>query len=386
MLARGRQSAGHFWWRATEPIPARPERLAATDDRDEVPITAPPQQHVPYPPPVASPKPVASRPFDCDRPAKAADLGAYRPTASGDAEGSQPARSGGTSPPHTVAFEQISGVEGVYGPIPPGARRRLVRRRHALLAAGFAGALLFAVSTDFGRHVRHIDSMAGELDRLLVALGFGINEISLSGHRHTLDQDVFRALGASGATLLTLDVAAARSRVEALPWIESATLVRVFPDKLQVELRERKPAAVWHDGDRTALVDAEGRVLSYVAASLLPKGLPHIAGTGAPAAAVELREALARYPGVASRVRVAHRISDRRWDLELANGARVKLAAGATAASLERLVSFEQETRWLNHAGQVVDLTVPRSIAVSTPVPRGGASRSLVREAPARPL
>ena len=322
---------------------------------------------------------------DHDRPAKTIDLGAYRPLASEEPQDDSRAQRRSSSRSE-VTFEQISGIEGVYGPVPPGARRAVGRRRHALFAAGFAGALLFAATTGFGRHVRQTDTISREIDHLLISLGFGINEISLTGHRHTLDQDVYRALGAERATLLTLDVEAARQRVESLPWVATATLVRIFPDKLRVELSERKPSAIWHDGERTALVDVDGRVLSYVAASLLPNGLPHLAGDGAPVAAPELRDALARYPGVAAHVRVARRVGGRRWDLELTNGARVKLAAGAVADSLARLVRLEQDTRWLDRKGQVVDLTVPRSIAVSTPVPHAEAPRASARDAPARPL
>jgi cell division protein FtsQ len=262
-----------------------------------------------------------------------------------------------------------------------------VRRRHTLLAAGFLGALAFAASTGFGRHVRHVEAISEEIDRMLVASGFGINEISLTGHHHTPDQDVFRALGAGHATLLTLDVDAARRRVETLPWIETATLVRIFPDKLRVELRERKPSAIWHDGDRTALVDADGRLLEYVAPTRLPNGLPQIAGAGAPVAAGDLRKSLVRFPSIASRVRLASRIGDRRWDIELTNGTRVKLAAGDAAASLERLVRLERQTGSLDHVGQVVDLTVLRSIAISSPAPVRGIPRAPTRgDAPARPL
>lgn len=347
-------------------------------------VTAPPE-HSPQPAASSPAKPTLNQPRDHERPTVAGDLGRYRPTAGDSGEDGPPPRAKGAQHQAT-AFERISGVEGVYGPIPPGTRMPLVRRRYALVAAGFAGALLFAAATGFGRNVRHVESLSGELDRLLVALGLGINEISLTGHRHTLDQDVFRALGAGRATLLTLDFDAARARVESLPWIESATLVRIFPDKLRVELRERHPAAIWHDGERTALVDAEGRVLSYVPASDLPAELPQIAGPGAPVAALELRDALARYPAIASRVRLAKRIGERRWDLELKTGARVKLAAGPTAPSLERLARLERETRGLDHSKQIVDLTVARSIAVSTPVSLRGSQRASARETPARPL
>jgi cell division protein FtsQ len=236
-----------------------------------------------------------------------------------------------------------------------------------LLAAGLVGAVIFAAATGFGRHVRHVDALPAEIDRLLVAAGFGINEVSLSGHHHTLDKDVFAALAAGRSTLLFLDVRAARRRIETLPWVETATVTRIFPDKLKVELRERRPVAVWLDGDRKALLDAEGRVLSYVA-TFVPPGLPQIAGPGAPEAAAELRAALQRFPTVAPRVRLSRRIGARRWDLELTNGATVRLAAGPPTVSLDRLVKLEEETQGLDHGGQIIDLTVPHSIAVSAPV------------------
>ncbi|MEZ5815997.1 MAG: FtsQ-type POTRA domain-containing protein [Hyphomicrobiaceae bacterium] len=386
MHARGRQKAGEFWWRAAEPIPARPEKLASCDDHDEAAAVAHGASHAAANG-VAHLSPNAARtsPEMFARHRETVDLGAYRPVSTGAPHVNTP-----------VVRPMPAGFPVQVSPLPEPSstpvevfvrpRRGGIRRRHALLAAGLAGALLFAVVTGFGRHVRHVESLSDEADRLLVAAGFGINEVSLSGHRHTLDQDVFRALGAGHATLLTFDVDAARRRLEALPWIESASLQRIFPDKLRVEMRERRPAAVWHDGNRTALVDAEGRVLSYVA-SHVPPDLPRIAGSGAPAASAELRAALAQFPTVASRVHLARRIGDRRWDLELSNGATVKLAAGPIAASLQRLVRLEQETRWLDHSGQIVDLTVPRAIAVSTPAAATGIDkRAAVRHAPLRPL
>jgi cell division protein FtsQ len=329
--------------------------------------------------------PPAGRPIDRTGTAAAADLGAYRPVSAEASSSTRQAETKGAAH-RDVGLKRISGVEGVVGPIPPGAQRALLGRRHTLLAASFLGAIVFAASTGFGQHVRHVEALSGEIDRLLVASGFGINEISLTGHHHTSDQDIFRALDAGHATLLTLDVDAARRRVETLPWIETATLVRIFPDKLRVELRERKPSAIWHDGDRTALVDAEGRLLGYVAPSHLPSGLPHVAGAGAPAAAAELWASLARFPSVAGRMQLARRIGDRRWDIELSNGARVKLAAGDPAASLDRLMRLERQARSLDHAGQVIDLTVPRAIAISTSASGRGVPRAQTREPPVRPL
>jgi cell division protein FtsQ len=262
----------------------------------------------------------------------------------------------------------------------------LLGTRPALLAAGLAGALLFAATTGFGRNVRPSQSLSLGLDRMLVAAGLGINEIAVSGHRHTLDQDIFRVLGAGRSSLLFFDVGAARQRLEALPWIDSASLIRVLPDKLKVEVRERRPAAAWLDGDRVALVDLTGRLLAYVA-TFVPPELPRIAGPGAPEAAAELISALARFPEIAARVHVAHRIGQRRWDLELTGGTRILMAAGPSLPSLQRLVELNHETQVLEQANQVVDLTMSRSIAVSDPTPADAAGRRPgARLPPARPL
>ena len=42
-------------------------------------------------------------------------------------------------------------------------------------------------------------------------------------------------------SIVTLDVTAARERIESLPWVSEVTLRKVYPDTLQIEIKERKP-------------------------------------------------------------------------------------------------------------------------------------------------
>ncbi len=46
-------------------------------------------------------------------------------------------------------------------------------------------------------------------------------------------------------SLVNFDAEAARVRVEALPSIESATIRKVYPNSLIVELVEKQPVAIW---------------------------------------------------------------------------------------------------------------------------------------------
>ena len=81
------------------------------------------------------------------------------------------------------------------------SRRRRSRTAGArLLAVGCIGlaALMFALTTGLDRLPGASDgSLNGNLDadRLARAIGLGIEQVQLAGHRHTLDGDNFRALG-----------------------------------------------------------------------------------------------------------------------------------------------------------------------------------------------
>lgn len=46
----------------------------------------------------------------------------------------------------------------------------------------------------------------------------------------------------------TADLTRVRDALEMLPWVASATVRRIFPDKLVVELRRHKPMALYEDG------------------------------------------------------------------------------------------------------------------------------------------
>lgn len=65
-----------------------------------------------------------------------------------------------------------------------------------------------------------------------------------------------------GSALLLADLDAAERRVEALPWVEEATVVRDMPGTVHVDVVERTPAAVMTDGSRTVLVDPAGRIVA----------------------------------------------------------------------------------------------------------------------------
>src|SRR5690606_11583694 len=71
-----------------------------------------------------------------------------------------------------------------------------------------------------------------QLDRLAVAGGFGISTVEIVGHRYTAEADVVKALALGPHdSQLTYDTAAARQRLEHLPWVARASVRRKLPDR-----------------------------------------------------------------------------------------------------------------------------------------------------------
>lgn len=91
---------------------------------------------------------------------------------------------------------------------------------------------------------------------------FSIRRLDITGIRNA-DRAALEALVRRSlpTNLLLVDPGQVREVVESEPWIKSATVRRVLPDRLVVALEERQPAAVATIDGEFYVVDADGAVL-----------------------------------------------------------------------------------------------------------------------------
>lgn len=218
-----------------------------------------------------------------------------------------------------------------------------------------------------------------EVDRLAELGGLGITHVFLSGHRMTLDSDIFDALALSDSrSLLRFDGASARTRIERLPWIRTAAISRIFPDTISIAVSEREPFAVWSTPGGDKLIDATGRVLGAAAAGSWQE-LPRVAGAGAPQRAARLLAELERHDGLSGRVERAVLVGQRRWTLQLDDGTEVRLPAARGGEALGAFLASAQGEKLLDHGYAVVDLRFPGRLVVRPRRPdaaAGAASRA----------
>jgi cell division protein FtsQ len=87
-------------------------------------------------------------------------------------------------------------------------------------------------------------------------------EIEILQARHVSPEAVRERFAVDvGRSLFWVPLGKRRRAVEEIPWVESAAVERILPDKLRVFLIERTPVAFLRQGNFLWLIDAEGVLL-----------------------------------------------------------------------------------------------------------------------------
>ena len=233
----------------------------------------------------------------------------------------------------------------------------------ALSALFLASALIYGAVIG-GQTARAYDMLTGGIDHLAVAAGFGVNRITVTGQLHATDAAITAALGAGPDTMmLGFDTNAAKARLEAVPWIKHAQVMRLLPSTLQVVVEERTPYAVWQNKGQTYVIDAEGVVLAPALREAYAS-LPLVVGEGAGKSAAQLFAQLTPFGGLTKDVIAAIRVGDRRWTLKLASGLEIMLPDDNIAEALTSLAKLDEEHSVLKRDIAAVDLRLLDRVTV----------------------
>lgn len=138
------------------------------------------------------------------------------------------------------------------GIIPGWARSRWGRILFiALILAVVAAAitLALAVRTFFLRNAQfRIDSS---------------NAIQTVGNNEVSRQAILSVFGPDiGRDIFFVPLTRRRAELETMPWVKTATVMRILPNHLRVSLVERQPVAFLQTGSTISLIDAQGKVLA----------------------------------------------------------------------------------------------------------------------------
>jgi cell division protein FtsQ len=282
-----------------------------------------------------------------------------------------------------------AGFAGEALPIGRSRTRRLVRALEALedlpRGVGTAGAIAFVALT-VGYGIVEGGHGPAVLDAVTARSGFTIDAVRMTGHRETSDSGILAALSIEpGSSLIAFDVAAARERVLTLPWIETTTIQKLYPDTIDVTVTEKAAFARWFDGTATFLIARDGALITdepVVVADYA--GLPLVAGRGAPDKAEAFLALLDAVPGLKPRVKASVRVGDRRWDLVLDSGLTIRLPEDDPAAAIAEVAHLDATGGLLGRDIVAVDLRLADRMVVRLDKKAAERRRAELAKKPAR--
>lgn len=262
------------------------------------------------------------------------------------------------APPHRVV---LRGERSAHGSLrwrirldrPAPRKLEIALTVAVLLGAGLLGAerggQLDAVTAQYG----------GVGDWIACTLRLGVRMVTVSGAMHMSERKILAIAGVDDKKSLPFfDVAQARARLEADPLIKQASVRKLYPNQIVIEIVERTPYAVWQkDGDVRAIA-ADGAPIDEVNDGRYAD-LPFVVGEGANGRVREFVALLDAMDELKPRVEAGVLVDQRRWNLRLKSGVDIKLPESDPEAAIAELLTLQRQSRILEKDVLALDFRVP---------------------------
>jgi cell division protein FtsQ len=216
-----------------------------------------------------------------------------------------------------------------------------------------------------GGHVEELTSALSDTRNAIAnSAGFRITAVAINGRKQLTQDEVLAIGGVNGrSSLLFLDAEAVRDRLKANPWIAEATVLKLYPGQLQIDIVERSAFALWQQDGRLSVISDDGAVLEpYLSRRFI--SLPLVVGKGAETRARDFLALLARYPQVHALTKAAIFVGERRWNLRLKDGLDIRLPENDVGNALAALSTLDKEDRLFSRDIVAIDMRLPDRLAV----------------------
>ncbi|MEJ1161565.1 cell division protein FtsQ/DivIB [Prosthecomicrobium sp. N25] len=218
------------------------------------------------------------------------------------------------------------------------------------------------------------------LDEVTAAAGFAVSQIEIRGLAESDSTEIVDRIDVTEtSSLLMLDAEKARSRIAEIPWLADVTVKKVYPAKIVVSLRERKPYALWQDDGRIKVVDQTGAVMSEVLQAS-HADLPLVVGQGANTRAAEAIALIKSAPSLRSKIRAAVLVAERRWNLVTVDGVEIRLPEENPAPALGEMAKLQETKKLLERDIDAVDLRTPDRLYIKLSDAAANARKELIKQ------
>jgi cell division protein FtsQ len=263
--------------------------------------------------------------------------------------------------PQRAAFAGAGSVRRDFSPEPPlpvRARRRrnrdipgrlaaLCARRGAglVMAAALLGTVFIYGAFEGGAYDNFVAQNGEVHDIVARGLGFGVEAITITGQRELTAQEILTVAGVSARNSLPfLDVGDVRDRLKAAPLVREASVRKLYPDRLVIEVTERDAHALWQKDGEIFVISADGTPIDTIHDERFVH-LPFVVGEGANERIAEFHKILEAAGDLKSKIRAGVLVTHRRWNIKLSTGVDVKLPEIGAEAAIAALAKLAKEQK-----------------------------------------
>jgi cell division protein FtsQ len=240
---------------------------------------------------------------------------------------------------------------------------RMERKAPRGLGVALAAALILAAAAvgavRGGQYQAFVAAEGGLGDFVARQFGFGVKEVTISGIARLGPREALDLAGVSpNSSVPFFDVDAARAGLLKAPLVAGASVRKLYPNRLVIELTERAPVALWQRDGEVSIVSADGAALDQLRDARLDD-LPFVVGEGANKRLPEYLTLLDAAEELRGKIEAGVYVAERRWNLHMKTGVVVKLPETDPAAAVAALVKLERRSRILERQILALDLRQP---------------------------
>ena len=219
----------------------------------------------------------------------------------------------------------------------------------------------------------------GRLTDILVATsadaGLKLEYIEVYGRTHT-PKDVLLAASelTLGEPMLSISLRDLHARLSTIGWIEDIAIEREMPSTIRLLLTERMPMALLQTVNGHRVIDASGTIITGADPSAFSH-LTVVAGKQAAGKVAPILNILRTEPELYAEVWAVTFQSERRWDVHLRSGIRVRLPESDPRTAWSRLAMIDHTKRITDRDLAVIDMRVPDQMIVEPNIPVRGKGR-----------
>ena len=188
---------------------------------------------------------------------------------------------------------------------------------------------------------------------------FQIKNVIIEGSEKSNISEIENNVTEFKGNLIGLNFNSIKEIVESSEWVKRASIKKVLPSTLKINVTENDPYAIYFQEGKSFLIDLDGSIITEINLNNYEDDLLFVRGENSP----ELLEQLIRdisiaFPNLTQTLEEVEFIEKRRWNLKLNNKLLVKLPDENIQQSLKNLKQLFEEQEVMESNIIEIDLRI----------------------------